>query len=311
MNVEFCGTGSYVPEKVITNEDLAKMVDTSDEWIFSRTGIRERRIAAENEETSSMAAKAAEKAMNNCKMKPEEIDLIIVATLTPDSFIPSTACKVQSIIGAVNATCFDVSAACTGFLYGIDIASQFLKTSRFKTALVIGVEKLSRVVNWEDRNTCVLFGDGAGAAILKSTEAEKLNVFFTGSDGSKSEFLTCGTGESDFVEMDGKEIFKFAVNIIPECVNRVIETAGIKLQQIKYIIPHQANIRIIQSSAKKLGLPMEKFYVNLDKYGNTSAASITLALDEINTKGLLKKGDLIVLTGFGGGLTYGAALIEW
>lgn len=310
MNVEFIGTGAYVPEKILTNEDLSKMVDTSDEWIFSRTGIRERRIA-ENEESSSMAAKAAENAIRNSGIKTEDIDLIIVATLTPDSFIPSTACRVQSIIGATKATCFDVAAACTGFIYGIDIAAQFIQTGRFKTALVIGVEKLSKVVNWKDRDTCVLFGDAAGAAVLRASQEKKVLKFYTGSDGTKGNFLTCGIGENEYVNMNGKEIFKFAVNIIPQCVHEVILGTGIELKDIKYIIPHQANTRIIDSSAKKLGLEKEKFYLNLDRYGNTSAASIAVALDEISGKGLLKKGDKIILAGFGGGLTYGAALIEW
>lgn len=311
MNVEFCGTGSYVPEKIVTNEDMSSMVDTSDEWIFSRTGIKERRIASDKESTSSMAAKAAKKALNNAKLSAEEIDLIIVATLTPDSFIPSTACKVQSIIGAVNATCFDISAACSGFLFALDTAFQYIKTCRFNCALIIGAEKLSKVVNWKDRNTCVLFGDGAGAAILKGTKDKKINSFYTGSNGDKSEFLTCHIGENKYVEMNGKEIFKFAASIIPECVTKVTRDAGIDLEHIKYIVPHQANTRIIQCSAKKLGIPIEKFYLNLNKYGNTSAASIALALDEINTKGLLEKDDIVILTGFGGGLTFGAALIQW
>lgn len=323
--VRIIGTGSYVPSRIVTNEELSCIVDTSDEWISTRTGIKERRVS-EGEDTSHMASKAALRAIESAEINVEDIDLIILATATPDNFIPSTACIVQSNIKAVNATCFDISAACSGFVYGLDIATQFIRTGTIDTALVIGAETLSKVINWKDRNTCVLFGDGASAAILTKSDNEGIISIYRGSDGSKGKFLTCSavpvnnpyidskdtaTNIDAAVKMDGKEIFKFGVKIIVQGVEKLLEKAECSLQDIKYIVPHQANHRIIESAAKRLGISEEKFYLSLDKFGNTSAASIGIALDDIVQKNLLKLGDKVLLIGFGGGLTYGGLIIEW
>ena len=325
--VQIIGTGSYLPEKVVSNFDLAKIVDTSDEWISSRTGIKERRIS-EGENTSDLATKAALNAIENSNINPEDIDLIVLGTLTPDSFMPSTACIVQKNIGAINATCFDISAACTGFIFALDIATQFIKTGKSRVALIIGSETLSKVVNWEDRNTCVLFADGAGAAVLKAGDENSILATYSGSEGTKGNHLTCDSipvknpyvkeknivavdENCSTIKMDGKEIFKFAVNIIIQSINELLKIAELQLEDIKYIIPHQANTRIIDFTAKKLGISQSKFFVNLDKYGNTSAASIAIALDEMSRKGMLEKGDKILLVGFGGGLTYGGTIIQW
>jgi len=320
-NVEIAGTGSYVPEHKVSNEDLSKFVDTSDEWISQMTGIRERRISL-GETTAEMAVRSARLALEDAGIPPEEVELIIVATVTPDNFFPSTACQVQSRIGAGKATSFDISAACTGFIYGLNIARQFIRTGVVKTALVIGSEVLSKITDWDDRNTCVLFADGAGAAVLIRGE-EGIISQVTGSDGSLGEHLACqavplknrfcaaGGKTTDYVTMNGREIFKFAVNIIPECIEKVLEGSGYTLEEINHIIPHQANVRIIDAAAKKLQIEKDRFYVNIHKYGNTSSASIPLALDEMSKGGLLKAGDLIVLVGFGGGITFGAQLIRW
>lgn len=323
--VQVIGTGSYVPTKVVSNHDLSCIVDTSDEWISSRTGIKERRIS-EGENTGDMASKAALKAIENAGIKVEDIDLIIVGTATPDSFIPSTACIVQGNIKAVNATCFDISAACSGFIYGLDIATQFIRSGGCSTVLVIGAETLSKIINWEDRNTCVLFGDGAAAAILKTSDVEGVLSIFRGSDGSKGNALTSDaiSVKNPYVskeyldkqldatiKMDGREIFKFAVKIIAQGVEKLLEDANCSIDDIKYIVPHQANVRIIESAAKKLGINEEKFYLNLDKFGNTSAASVGIALDDMLEKNLIQRGDKILLIGFGGGLTYGGLIIQW
>lgn len=323
--VQVIGTGSYVPERVVTNEDLSCIVDTSDEWISSRTGIRERRIS-EGEDTSVMATKAALKAIEMANIKPEDIDLVIVATITPDSFTPSVACMVQGNINATNATCFDLSAACSGFIYGITVASQFITTGAAKTILVIGAETLSKALNWQDRNTCVLFGDGAGAAILRASDKGGILATYTGSEGNKGNALTCGalpvknpyvredvvySPEKYKIQMDGREIFKFAVKIVVKTIEKLLEDSKCSIDDIKYIVPHQANYRIIDSSAKKLGISEDKFFINLDKYGNTSGASIAIALDEMVQKNLLKSGDKILLIGFGAGLTYGGLILEW
>lgn len=322
FEVKILSTGSCAPENIIKNNDLSKIVDTSDEWIMERTGIRERRIST-GENTSDIATKAGEKALKNSGLNPEELDLIIVATATPDCFVPSTACIVQDNLKAVNATCFDINAACTGFIYGITIATQFIKTGQSKNALVIGSEVLSKILDWEDRNTCVLFGDGAGAAILQRSNEVGIISQYTGADGSGGKHLFCNTVPvknpyleevkdiSNTLSMNGREVFKFATRVIPHCINKVLEDSQYKLEDIKYVIPHQANEKIIDLAAKKLGLDKSKFYLNLDKYGNTSAGSIPIALDEMNEKGLLNKGDKIILVGFGGGLTYGAQLIQW
>jgi 3-oxoacyl-[acyl-carrier-protein] synthase-3 len=319
------GTGSYVPERVLTNADLEAMVDTSHEWIVERTGILERRIAAENEFTSHMAAKAAQAAMENCNIKPEEIDLILVATITPDTFFPSTACHVQRIIGAKNAACFDVNAACSGFLYCIEIAHQFIANRGANTVLVIGADKLSSIVNWQDRNTCVLFGDGAGAAILQNRPNSR-GVITThmGSDGNYADMLHMPGGgcaipitkenadqKLNTLQMNGRETFKQAVTSMMKAANIVLDRCGISSQQITCVIPHQANIRIIEAMADRMDLTLDQFHINLDKYGNTSAAAVAIALDEAARTGRFKVGDLILLVVFGGGLTYASSVIEW
>lgn len=326
-NVQIIGTGSYAPERIVTNHDLAKIVDTSDEWVCSRTGIKERRIS-EGENTSDLATKAAIRALEDAGANPEDIDMIIVATLTPDAFIPSTACIVQKNIKAINATCFDISAACTGYIYALDIAVQFIKSGRCKTVLAIGAETLSKVVNWEDRSTCVIFADGAGAAVVKASDFNGIIGCYSGSDGSKGHHLTCpgvpvknpyvktkddvsSDDDESIIKMDGREIFKFAVNVMSQSIDEVLNIAGLTLEDIDYIIPHQANTRIIEFTAKKLGIPQEKFYVNIERFGNTSAASIGIALDEMSKNGIIKNGDKIVLVGFGGGLTYGSTVLEW
>lgn len=320
--VEIIGIGSYAPDNIVTNEDLSHIVETSDEWITTMTGIKERRISS-GENTSDLAIKASLRAMEVANIKAIDLDLIIVATLTPDSFTPATACIIQGKIGAINAMCFDVNAACTGFLYAINIATQFIKTGTCSNALVIGVETLSKIIDWTDRNTCILFGDGAGAAVLSKSYTPGIVSVKTYSDGSKGEYLSCPAAtlsnllikdkivKNSFVSMNGREVFKFAVKVIPECIEKLLEDTGYSMSDIKYIVPHQANLRIIQYSAKKLNIDESKFYINIDRYGNTSAASIPIALDEIYHKGLIEKGDKLILIGFGGGLTYGAALIKW
>lgn len=321
-NVEIIGTGSYVPEKIVTNDDISEIVDTSDEWISTRTGIKQRRISV-GENTSELGAKAALKAIEDANIKPEEIDLIITATTSPDTFTPSVSCLIQDIIGAKNAACFDVSAACTGFIFGLNTASQFIKTGEYKTILVIGAEVLSKILDWEDRNTCVLFGDGAGAAIIRKSEDEGIVKAYLGSDGTGREFLYCPASNVDNpfsespekinskISMNGKEVFKFAVKVMVKSVKKILKDCDLKLEDIDYVVPHQANIRIIDFAAKKLNLGKEKFFTNLQGYGNTSGASIPIALDEMNKKGLLKKGNKIVLVGFGGGLTWGSMVIKW
>ncbi|QAT41515.1 beta-ketoacyl-ACP synthase III [Clostridium sp. JN-9] len=322
--VQIIGTGSYVPENVVTNEDLSKMVDTTDEWIATRTGIRERRIST-GENTSQISTKAALKAIESANIKAKDIDLIIVATLTPDCFTPSTACIVQKNIGAVNAVCFDLSAACTGFIYALDTASQFIITGRYSNALVIGAETLSKILNWKDRSTCVLFGDGAGAAVIKTSDNNETISFYTASDGSKGDYLrsenvpvvnpfvkkSYALYDDNYIHMDGKEIFKFAVNAMGETIKKLLEQSGESIDNIKYIVPHQANLRIIDFTAKRLKIDSSKFFVNLNKFGNTSAASIAIALDDLVRSNMLKPKDKIMLVGFGGGLTYGGAIFQW
>ncbi|MBK1811875.1 ketoacyl-ACP synthase III [Clostridium sp. YIM B02505] len=317
-------TGSYAPNNIVTNDDLSKIVETDDQWISSRTGIRERRISL-GENTSAMAAKAGLDAINNAGLTPMDIDLLIVATTTPDMFTPSTACIVQDIIGAKKAYAFDVSAACSGFIYALSVADKIMRAGEEVNALVIGAETLSRIVNWSDRGTCVLFGDGAGAVVLKKTEEKGIISSVLGSDGTlgrsslisgefvpKNPYIKNEIQEDEiYINMDGKEIFRFAVNKIPQAVNEVLAKAETALEEVKLIFPHQANLRIVDAAAKKLDVPKEKFYVNLNKYGNTSAASIPLALDEANKNGLLQQGDKLVLVGFGGGLTWGSVFLQW
>lgn len=319
------GTGSCLPDRIMTNQELEKMVDTNDEWIRSRTGICERRVSDENTATSDLATTAALRALENANLKPEEIDLIIVATVTPDMAFPSTACIVQKNIGAFNAAAFDVEAACSGFLYGLSIAENFIKTDFYKNVLVIGAETLTKIADFTDRNTCVIFGDGAGAAVV-SEVPEEYGILSTyiGADGRGGHLLSQPAGGSripaslesiqnrlHFIKMDGSEVFKFAVKIMGEAAERALEKCGMSKEDIDYLIPHQANIRIIDSAVKRLKISSEKVYVNVDKYGNMSSASVAIALDEASRKGLLKDGEIVVLVAFGGGLTWGSAVLKW
>ena len=324
-SVGILGTGSYLPEKVLTNADLEKMVDTNDEWIVSRTGIRERRIAALDEASSDLSVKAAEKALKKAGIRAEELDMIIVTTVTPDMNFPATACLVQDRLGAKKAATFDLSAACTGFIYGISTGAQFIATGVYKYVLVIGVECLSRIVDWTDRNTCVLFGDGAGAAVLGPVEeGYGFLSFELGGDGSGGNLLNLPAGGSrlpasektirerlHYVHMSGREVFKFAVRVMGNATEEALAKAGLSKEDIDFLVPHQANIRIIDSAVKRLGLTEDKVVVNLDRYGNMSSASIPVALDEAVERGLIKKGDTMVLCGFGGGLTWGATVLKW
>lgn len=320
------GTGSYLPETVVTNEDLSKRVDTSDEWIFTRTGIRERRIAAEGEYTSHMASAAARKALEQAGLSPAEVQVIIVATITPDTLTPATACYVQHQLGASGAVAFDISAACSGFLFAMKICKRMISDGAFENALIIGAEKLSAFVNWEDRTTCVLFGDGAGAAVLRrGGEGEgEILASEVGSDGNLTHLLhipgggsACPITETNVgdhlgsLAMMGKEVFKHAVNRMREAAETVIERAGLKATDIAWIIPHQANLRIIDAIAERLSVPEGRVFVNLDKYGNTSAAAVAIALDEANRSGAIKRGDHVVLVVFGAGLTWAASVVRW
>lgn len=320
------GTGSYVPANVVTNDDLAKIVDTSDEWIRTRSGIRERRFAAKDETTSDMAVAAAEQAMTAAGIDRSEIDLVIVATMTPDMPFPSTACLVQSKLGLGNITAFDIQAACSGFIYALNTGSNMLRSGAYKKVLVIGAEKMSPILDFEDRTTCVLFGDAASAVILETTEAPGIGILgsITGSDGSNPELLYQPAGGSarpasvesietrqHFIRMNGKEIFKLAVRVMGQVSGDILERHGYGTDQIDLVIPHQANMRIIESLAKRMHLPMEKFHNNLDRFGNTSGASVGLALDEAFRSGRIQSGDLVLLVAFGAGLTWGATLIKW
>jgi 3-oxoacyl-[acyl-carrier-protein] synthase III len=319
------GVGSYVPVKILTNADLEKTVDTSDEWITSRTGIKERRIAAKGEHTSDMAAKAAERAMKMAGVKPEQIELIIVATITPDMPFPSTACLVQKKIGAPRTAAFDLEAACSGFIYALEIGQQFIMSRTYDTVLVIGAEKLSTIVDWQDRNTCVLFGDGAGAAVLQNrTSGHGLLTAIMGADGGKADLLYMPGGGSrcpastesvsarqHYLHMNGKDTYKNAVQAMNTAAQEALRRCEIDISQIQCIIPHQANRRIIDAVGERLGARPEQLFVNLDKYGNTSAASVAIALDEAVQCGRIHRGDLILLVAFGAGLTWGAAVIEW
>lgn len=319
------GTGSFLPPKIVTNRDLERIVDTSDNWIVTRTGIRERRIADPNTATSDMAAVAGERAIKNAGLTATDMDLIIVATATPDNNVPSTACLVQDKIGAGRASAFDIGAACSGFIYGLVTANQFIKTGVYKNILVIGAETLSRFTNWEDRNTCVLFGDGAGAVVISRVkEGYGLLSQYLGADGAGGELLKIEAGGSrtpasretveqghHYLYMDGSEVFKFAVRIMASASEEVIKLAGLDYQDIDFLVPHQANIRIIEAARKRLKLEKEKVYVNLDRFGNMSAASIPVALDEGVQNKVIKKDHRVILVGFGGGLTWASALLKW
>lgn len=317
-NVKIIGTGSYLPDNIVSNNDLSSFVDTSDEWISSRTGIKNRRITT-GEGTTDIAVNAAKRAVESSKLHPSEIDLILVATISSDNFTPSTSCEVQKAIQADNAMCFDINAACSGFIYALNTATAYIKSGLAKNALVIGVEVLSRLTDWKDRRTCVLFGDGSGAVVVSETEEKGIDNFDCKSFGSLSEHLVCGGSdlknpyvnkESDkYIQMNGQEVFKFACGYVPKGIKHVIEKSPYEIEDIDYFVLHQANERIINSIAKRLKIPQEKIYKNIASYGNTSSASIPIALDEMYRKNILKKGHKIIIAGFGGGLTYGVAMI--
>ncbi len=319
------GIGAAVPEKVLTNHDLANMVDTSDEWIRTRTGIRERRISEDWEGTSDYAARAAKIALEQAGVKPEEVDVIIVATVTPDMYFPSAACFVQEKIGAVNAAAFDISAACTGWIYGLTLADSLIAAGKFKTAVVIGAELLSRITNWQDRATCVLFGDGAGAVVVQPSDGKRGIIdTYIRSDGSLTHLLNMPGGgslkpphrakedpDAYFLKMEGREVFRYAVNNMGEAATRIIEENGFSGHDIDLFIPHQANIRIIDAIAKRLDVPSDRVYINVDRYGNTSAASIPIALYEAQQNGRLKPGMLMLGVAFGAGFTWGSVLVRF
>ncbi len=319
--MKIIGTGSCLPQTVVTNDDLSKIMDTSDEWISSRTGIRERHLAKE-ETTTSMSVEAARRAMENAGVTAQEIDLIIVGTLSADHVTPACACEVQAAIGAQNAVAFDINAACSGFMFALNIAHAYLQMGVYKTALILGAETLSKIMDWNDRSTCVLFGDGAGAVVVCADERDRMLAYDQGSDGVRGSVLACKnrtnnnplvqTGvEPEYVHMDGQEVYKFAVTAVPASLSKTIKAAGLSVEDIDYFALHQANIRIIQSVAKRLKVSEDKFPISLDHCGNISAASVPILLDEINCKGLLKPGMKIALSGFGGGLTWASAVIEW
>jgi len=323
--VGIIGTGGYVPEKVLTNKDLEKMVDTTDDWIISRTGIKERRILDKDKSTSYMAIEAGKKAIEDAGLKSEDIDLIIVSTVTPDMAFPATACLVQNGLGCINAAAFDLEAACTGFLYGLSVSYAYVKAGMYKNILLIGAEALSRITNWKDRNTCVLFGDGAGAVIVSEVPEDKgIMAIDIGADGSGSSYLTLPAGGSQlpateetilnnlhYIKMDGSEVFKFAVRTMEEASLKVISKSGLKLEELDFLVPHQANIRIIDSARKRLKLEKDKVLINLDKFGNMSSASIPIALDEAIKQKKIQDKDNVLLVGFGGGLTWGACILKW
>ena len=325
ISASIVSTGMYVPSRVLTNSELEKMVETTDEWIMSRTGIRERRIAADDEFTSDMGAKAAQQALELGGVDAQEIDLIIVATCTSDTVFPSTACYIQSKIGAMRAAAFDVQAACSGFLYALVTADQFIAAGVYKTVMVVGAEKLSSIVNWQDRNTCVLFGDGAGAVILRHREGGRgLLSYDLGADGSQTNILSVPASgcrmpitpevldqRLNYLQMSGKEVFKYAVTAMNRSTEICLEKAGVKPEQIRWFVPHQANFRILDAVAQRMNVGMEHFVMNLDRYGNTSAACMPIALHETVTAGKLDRGDLVLMVSFGGGLTWASVILEW
>lgn len=336
MRSRIIGTGSCLPETVVTNDWLSTIMDTSDEWIASRTGIRERRLVKE-ETTAGLSVQASREALKAAGVDARELDLIVVGTITGDYVTPSTACEIQAALGADRAVAFDVNAACSGFLFSLMTADSFLNQPKFKTALVVGAETLSRIMDWTDRGTCVLFGDGAGAAVIRAADAAAVSYTATtgdvqqsggilsydlGSDGGKGMCLSCKGRENnnplvhsamdhDYVHMDGQEVYKFAVTVVPASIQKALDEAGVCTEDVKYFLLHQANLRIIQSVAKRMKQPMEKFPISLDHCGNISAASVPILLDEVNRDGKLVRGDKIVLCGFGAGLTWGTAVVEW
>ncbi|MBI5182999.1 MAG: ketoacyl-ACP synthase III [Nitrospinae bacterium] len=326
MRAKIIGTGSYVPEKVITNYDLEKMVDTTDEWIRTRTGMVERRIASNNEAASDLAIMAAKRALKDADVKAKDIEMILLATATPDMLFPSTACIVQTALGIKGAAAFDISAACTGFIYALSITEEYIKSGKYKTILLITTELLTRYIDWTDRSTCILFGDGASAMVIQGTNSRDGGVISTHihADGSYADFISVQGGGSrcvvshesvdkklHFMKMKGNETFKMAVKMMTATAREALSYNGFSVDDINLFIPHQANIRIINAVSKKLGIAPEKIYINIEKYGNTSAVSIPLALDEVVKGGRLSKGDLILMVAFGGGLTWGSALVRW
>ncbi len=323
MAIRIIGTGSYLPKKVADNHFLSTIVDTDDEWIRQRTGIKERHLSNGKEGTTYMATHAAEAALENAGITADELDMIIVATVSADTYVPSTSCQVQGAIGAIRATCFDLNAACSGFLFAMNTAYAYIEMGMAKTILIIGAETLSREVDWSDRSSCILFGDGAGVAIMRQEEGKGgLIASVTGSDGSQGDVLTCkGRGiqnpfhqskrKKDYLRMEGQAVFRFAVTMVPRCIKQILKKTGYDTEDIKFFVLHQANVRILELIAKRLKVDIDKFPMNLDRYGNTSSASIPILLDELNRNNLLEPGDKIVLSGFGGGLTWGAVLIEW
>lgn len=322
MRAKIIGTGSCLPEKIVTNETLSAIMDTSDQWIRSRTGIRERHlVSSETETTLSMAVQAAREALSDADILPQQLDLIIVATVSSDYITPAAACLVQKELGACHAAAFDINAACSGFLFALNTVDAYIQAGIYQTALIIGVETLSKILDWSDRSTCVLFGDGAGAAVIKAAE-EGMIASLQGSDGNGSDVLVCRNRTNnnpwismdkspDYLYMNGQEVFKFAVKKETECIQTLLEKAGMEPEEVTYFLLHQANYRIISSIARKLKLPPEKFPTNVDHCGNTSAASIPVLLDEIRKDRKLSPGDILLLSGFGAGLTWGAALLRW
>lgn len=324
--ITLAGTGSYAPRKVLTNNELAETVDTSDEWIVTRSGIRERRIAGEGELTSDMAAAAGRKALQAAGIPPEEIDLLIVATTTPDMPFPSTACLTQHKMGLSSLAAFDLQAACSGFIYGLETGVGMVRSGAYRNALIIGAERLSSIVDWQDRQTCVLFGDGAGAVVISPNHDPKSGWLGAqlGCDGSAVDLLKlpgggCQVpasldsleGRQHFIKMSGREVFKTAVRVMEQSARQILEHHGLTADQVDCVVPHQANVRIIETLATRLGIPMGRFFLNIDRYGNTSAASIPIALDEAVRGGRIQPGDLVLMVAFGGGLTWGSSLIRW
>ena len=321
MNTKITGTGYSLPVFRADNDYLATLVETSDEWITERTGIRARHLAGE-ETTVSMAADAAGKALKRAGVDPSEVELLIVATISGDTVTPSTACQVQALIGADHAVAFDINAACSGFLYALHMADACIKSGMYKNALLIGAETLSKLVDWTDRGTCILFGDGAGAAFVEASEEAGILAHEVGSDGAKWEVLSCegrpngnpvhkAEGKESFLQMNGQEVFKFAVRKVPQCIDTALEKAALKPEDVDLYLLHQANCRIIQSVAKRLGQPEEKFPMNLGECGNTSAASLPILMAQLDEQGKLHRGDTLVLSGFGAGLTWGACVLRW
>lgn len=323
MKAKIIGVGSYLPERILSNLDLEKMVDTSDEWILSRTGMKERRLAAEDEFTSDMGAKAAQLALADSKLKPEDIDLILVATITPDHIFPSTACLIQNRLGAVNAAAMDMQAACSGYIYALSMAKAYIESGMHKNVLIVAAEKLSSIVDYQDRNTCVLFGDGASACVVSGAkEGYTIENVSLGCDGKQADLLILPAGGSrrpasietvqagdHFIKMEGKEVFKHAVRRMEEAVKQCLDASGLDEEEISWMVPHQANIRIIEALAKRFKVPSERVYLTIHKYGNTSASSVGIALHELLTEKEIKRGERLVLFGFGAGLTWGAATL--